>query len=39
VFTLALTLTPGNYELRVAQADTSGNDQELNVDTRGFIVR
>lgn len=39
VFTLALTLTPGNYELRVAQADTSGNDQELNVDTRSFSVR
>ncbi len=39
VFTLALTLGPGDYELRVSQADTSGNDQELNVDTRSFSVR
>ena len=39
VFTLALTLTPGDYELRVAQADPSGSDQELNVDTRSFSVR
>jgi len=39
LFTLALTLTPGDYELRVSQVDTSGNDQELNVDTRRFAVR
>ncbi|HEY8700575.1 MAG TPA: GerMN domain-containing protein [Arthrobacter sp.] len=38
-FTLNLTLTSGNYELRVSQADTSGNQQDLNVDTRGFTVR
>ena len=39
LFTLNLTLTSGNYELRVSQEDTSGNQQELNVDTRGFRVR
>ena len=39
MFTLALTLTPGDYELRVSQADAAGSDQELNVDTRNFNVR
>jgi spore germination protein GerM len=38
VFTLALTLTPGNYELRVSQVDTSGNRQDLYVDSRSFSV-
>ncbi|MCU1517368.1 MAG: hypothetical protein JWQ75_2089 [Pseudarthrobacter sp.] len=39
VFTLALTLATGDYELRVSQADTSGGEKELYVDTRSFAVR
>lgn len=39
VFTLALSLSPGNYELRVSQVDAAGTNQELNVDTRNFNVR
>ncbi|MET4591384.1 hypothetical protein ABIA70_003008 [Arthrobacter sp. 754] len=37
LFTLALSLSAGKYELRVAQVD-AGNGQELNVDTRNFRV-
>lgn len=39
LFTLALSLTSGNYELRVSQVDPAGGGQELNVDTRSFNVR
>ncbi|WP_371875940.1 GerMN domain-containing protein [Pseudarthrobacter sp. SSS035] len=39
VFTLALSLSSGNYELRVSQVDAAGTSQELNVDTRNFNVR
>lgn len=39
LFTLALSLTSGNYELRVSQVDAAGNGQELGVDTRTFNVR
>jgi spore germination protein GerM len=39
LFTLALTLTRGDYELRVSQVDPTGNQQDLNVDTRSFSVR
>ncbi|MCU1436313.1 MAG: hypothetical protein JWR71_3038 [Pseudarthrobacter sp.] len=39
VFTLALSLSSGRYELRVSQADDGGSGQEeLNVDTRKFNV-
>ncbi len=37
LFTLALSLSSGNYELRVSQVD-AGTGQELNVDTRNFTV-
>lgn len=39
VFTLALSLSSGSYELRVSQVDAAGTSQELNVDTRNFNVR
>lgn len=39
LFTLALSLSSGNYELRVSQVDTDGSSRELNVDTRAFNVR
>ncbi|BAS09080.1 hypothetical protein AHiyo4_25020 [Arthrobacter sp. Hiyo4] len=39
VFTLALTLSSGSYELRVSQVDAAGTSQDLNVDTRNFNVR
>ncbi|XAS69697.1 GerMN domain-containing protein [Micrococcaceae bacterium Sec5.7] len=39
VFTLALNLGAGNYELRVSQVDPAQSEQELNVDTRGFSIR
>ncbi|MET3204840.1 MULTISPECIES: GerMN domain-containing protein [unclassified Arthrobacter] len=39
VFTLALSLSAGNYELRVSQVETAGSSQELNLDTRNFSVR
>lgn len=39
LFTLALSLTSGNYELRVSQVDPAGGGQELNVDTRSFNVK
>ncbi|MFC4396278.1 GerMN domain-containing protein [Arthrobacter sedimenti] len=38
VFTLALNLPPGDYELRVAQAGSSG-EPDKNEDTRSFKVR
>jgi hypothetical protein len=38
LFTLALTLSAGNYELRVSQVDAGGSGQELYVDTRTFRV-
>lgn len=37
VFTLALSLSSGSYELRVSQAE-GGNSEELNADTRNFNV-
>lgn len=37
LFTLALSLSSGSYELRVSQSDGSNSD-ELNVDTRKFNV-
>jgi hypothetical protein len=37
MFTLALSLSSGSYELRVWQSD-GGNGGELNVDTRKFNV-
>ena len=39
VFTLALNLSAGSYELRVSQVDAGGSGPELNVDTRTFNVR
>jgi hypothetical protein len=39
LFTLALTLPKGNYEIRVAQAPASGGQQNGTEDTRGFKVR
>lgn len=39
LFTLALSLSAGSYELRVSQVDVDGGGQDLNVDTRGFNVR
>lgn len=39
VFTLALNLEAGNYELRVSQLDPVHSVQELNVETRGITVR
>jgi hypothetical protein len=39
LFTLALTLPEGDYELRVAQASTSEGQQDSSEDTRGFKVR
>lgn len=38
VFTLALSLSSGSYELRVSQVDGSSRGAELNVDTRNFDV-
>lgn len=38
LFTLALSLASGSYELRVSQVDPAGSSQELNVDTRNFRV-
>jgi spore germination protein GerM len=39
LFTLALSLSPGSYELRVSQVDDASSGPELNVDTRNFNVR
>ena len=39
LFTLALSLSAGSYELRVSQVDAAGSGQDLNVDTRSFNVR
>lgn len=39
LFTLALSLSSGNYELRVSQVDDADNGQEPSVDTRTFNVR
>lgn len=39
VFTLALTLPAGDYELRVSQSSAEGAPQDLYEDTRGFKVR
>ncbi|QHK19204.1 hypothetical protein GU243_04915 [Pseudarthrobacter psychrotolerans] len=39
LFTLALSLSAGSYELRVSQVDAAGSGQELNVDSRNFKVR
>jgi spore germination protein GerM len=39
LFSLAVNLAPGNYEVRVSQIDPGHSDVELNVDTRGFSVK
>ncbi|MEO5317719.1 GerMN domain-containing protein [Arthrobacter sp. CC3] len=38
LFSLNVNLAPGNYEIRVFQADPGKPDRELNVDSRGFKV-
>jgi spore germination protein GerM len=39
LFTFAVTLDPGDYEVRVSQLQDGNPAQDLNVDTRGFTVK
>ncbi|MDR6556670.1 GerMN domain-containing protein [Arthrobacter pascens] len=39
IFSLAVKLGPGNYEIRISQIDPGRAEDEPNVDTRGFSVR
>ncbi|MCU1540390.1 MAG: hypothetical protein JWM01_1337 [Arthrobacter sp.] len=39
LFTFAVSLGPGNYEVRVSQLQDGNPSQDLNVDTRGFTVK
>jgi spore germination protein GerM len=39
VFSLAVNLDPGKYEVRVSQLQDGNPSEDLNVDTRGFTVK
>jgi spore germination protein GerM len=39
LFTFAVNLGPGNYEVRVSQLQDGNPSKDLNVDTRGFTVK